>query len=113
MAFLPRPVTMMMLSIPEAMHSSTTYWISGLSTTGSIFLGCAFVAGRKRVPSPAAGSTALRTRLAVFVIKGSLVYLRVDIKIKIHNKRRHERLSIISFAQSYLTAFQELTASLC
>src|ERR1035441_6866415 len=33
----------------------------GLSTIGSISLGIAFVAGRKRVPSPAAGKTALRT----------------------------------------------------
>src|SRR6478672_8576560 len=61
MAFLPRPVTIMMFSIPDATHSSTTYWIKGLSTTGSISLGCALVAGRKRVPSPAAGITALRT----------------------------------------------------
>src|SRR5712692_3873333 len=35
--------------------------MSGLSTSGSISLGCALVAGRKRVPSPAAGKTALRT----------------------------------------------------
>src|SRR6186997_43470 len=33
----------------------------GLSTSGSISLGCALVAGRKRVPRPAAGKTALRT----------------------------------------------------
>src|ERR1017187_4564230 len=33
----------------------------GLSTMGSISFGCALVAGRKRVPSPAAGKTALRT----------------------------------------------------
>src|ERR1035441_6012863 len=33
----------------------------GLSTMGSISLGCALVAGRKRVPRPAAGKTALRT----------------------------------------------------
>src|ERR1700680_3355709 len=32
-----------------------------LSTIGSISLGWALVAGRKRVPSPAAGKTALRT----------------------------------------------------
>src|SRR5271168_4081163 len=44
------------------MHSSTEYWISGLSTTGSISLGSDLVAGSERVPSPAAGSTALRTR---------------------------------------------------
>src|SRR5271163_5325080 len=61
MAFLPRPVTTMMWSMPEATHSSTTYWIRGLSTSGSISLGMALVAGRKRVPRPAAGNTALRT----------------------------------------------------
>src|SRR5580700_5000206 len=35
----------------------------GLSTSGSISLGWALVAGRKRVPNPAAGKTALRTRM--------------------------------------------------
>src|SRR5271169_6777399 len=43
--------------------------MSGLSTIGSISFGIALVAGRKRVPSPATGKTALRTsfmrRLAV------------------------------------------------
>src|SRR5215468_6757715 len=33
----------------------------GLSTTLSISFGCALVAGKNRVPSPAAGKTALRT----------------------------------------------------
>ena len=45
--------------MPAATASSTTYWIAGLSTTGSISFGIALVAGRKRVPSPAAGITAL------------------------------------------------------
>src|SRR5207245_9070435 len=47
----------------------------GLSTTVSISLGCAFVAGKKRVPSPAAGRTALRSRRAValFVCVGSAI----------------------------------------
>ena len=48
-------------SIPEATASSTTYWISGLSTKGNISFGCAFVAGKNLVPNPAAGKTALRT----------------------------------------------------
>src|SRR5215213_6162035 len=61
MACLPRPVTIRMSSIPAPTASSITYWIEGLSTSGSISLGCALVAGRKRVPSPAAGITALRT----------------------------------------------------
>src|ERR687887_1765127 len=65
MAFLPRPVTRMMLSTPDASASSTPYWMIGLSTSGSISFGCAFVAGRNRVPSPAAGNTALRTVCAM------------------------------------------------
>ena len=36
----------------------------GRSTTVSISFGIALVAGRKRVPSPATGNTALRTRAA-------------------------------------------------
>src|SRR5215831_7880798 len=63
MAFLPRPVTRMMLSTPDATASSTPYWMIGLSTSGSISLGCALVAGRNRVPRPAAGNTPLRTRM--------------------------------------------------
>src|SRR5688572_23555844 len=59
MARFPRPVMMRMSVSPARTASSTTYWIDGLSTTGSISLGWLFVAGRKRVPSPAAGMTAL------------------------------------------------------
>src|SRR6266571_6745361 len=58
---LPRPVMIKMSVMPAATASSTTYWIAGLSTTGSISFGCAFVAGRKRVPRPAAGMTAFVT----------------------------------------------------
>ena len=47
--------------MPARTASSTTYWIAGLSTIGSISLGWALVAGRNRVPSPAAGITALVT----------------------------------------------------
>src|SRR6266436_946030 len=63
MALLPRPVTIMMFWTPECLASSTPYWINGLSTSGSISLGIALVAGKNRVPSPAAGNTALRTFL--------------------------------------------------
>ena len=61
----PRPVTKMNRSIPAARASSTAYWISGLSTTGSISLDTALVAGRKRVPMPATGSTAFLTGFAI------------------------------------------------
>src|ERR1700687_4008680 len=68
MAFFPRPVTRMMLSVPEATASSTPYWMIGLSTSGSISLGWALVAGRTRVPRPATGNTALRTMDATLTI---------------------------------------------
>ncbi len=45
--------------MPACAASSTTYWMAGLSTTGSISFGIALVAGRNRVPRPAAGMTAL------------------------------------------------------
>src|SRR6201992_2103228 len=50
-------------SMPASRASSTAYWMTGLSTTGSISLGMALVAGRNRVPMPATGKTALRTGL--------------------------------------------------
>src|ERR1700738_4907080 len=57
---LLRPVTKMKCSMPASLASSTTYWISGLSTMVSISFGIALVAGRTRVPRPATGKTALR-----------------------------------------------------
>src|ERR1700761_7639211 len=46
--------------MPASLASSTTYWMSGLSTIVSISFGIALVAGRTRVPRPATGKTALR-----------------------------------------------------
>src|ERR1700734_810623 len=60
MTALLRPVTKMQCSIPASRASSTTCWRMGRSTTVSISLGTDFVAGRKRVPRPATGKTALR-----------------------------------------------------
>src|SRR5690242_1179703 len=67
-----RPVTKISCSMPASIASSTAYWISGRSTTGSISLGVALVAGRNRVPSPATGNTALRSFLIVIEILSSL-----------------------------------------
>src|ERR1700722_10883737 len=66
--------------------------MSGLSTTGSISLGCALVAGRNRVPRPAAGRTALRTRRFLFVIRvfGSYSCIE-DWKSKMRLLNRPER----------------------
>src|SRR5579884_3943991 len=65
METLLRPVIISTSSRPAATASSTTYWIAGTSTTGSISLGIALVAGRNLVPRPAAGITALRTEAAM------------------------------------------------
>jgi hypothetical protein len=46
------------LLAPADNASSAAYWMSGLSTMGSISLGLALVAGKKRVPRPATGKTA-------------------------------------------------------
>src|SRR5271166_6436295 len=93
MEFLPLPVTMMTCSIPEATHSSTTYWICGLSTTVNISFGCAFVAGRKRVPRPAAGRTALRTfRYGGFLREGcvgSSVMIGIFVQLPGNFTHRH------------------------
>src|SRR5438128_1313564 len=62
---------MMIWSSPEATDSSTTYWMAGLSTSGSISLGWALVAGRNRVPRPAAGKTALRTLMRELLSGGA------------------------------------------
>src|SRR5215510_6296961 len=59
MARFDEPVMKTKRCAPAAIASSTAYWISGLSTIGSISFGDALVAGRKRVPRPATGNTAV------------------------------------------------------
>ena len=58
-------MTKIICSIPASRASSTAYWISGRSTTVIISLGMLLVAGSRRVPRPATGNTALRTRLGM------------------------------------------------
>jgi len=53
------PVMNTSVSAPADRASSAAYWISGLSTMGSISFGVALVTGRKRVPRPATGNTAV------------------------------------------------------
>ena len=65
MARLLRPVMIRISSIPESKASFTIYWIAGVSTIGSISFGCALVAGKKRVPKPAAGITAFLMRCII------------------------------------------------
>src|SRR6187551_1257847 len=63
MARLDEPVMNTSRLAPACKASSTAYWMSGLSTMGSISLGLALVAGRNRVPRPATGNTATSIRL--------------------------------------------------
>src|SRR6185503_11482332 len=60
MARFEEPVMKTRSRAPAVRASSTAYWMSGLSTIGSISFGLALVAGRKRVPRPATGKTAKR-----------------------------------------------------
>src|SRR5258706_12408874 len=69
MARLLRPVTKIISDMPAEIASSTACWMSGLSTIGIISLGLALVAGRKRVPRPATGNTALVIRF--IALRGS------------------------------------------
>ena len=61
MLVLLRAVTISTSVRPAAAASSTTYWMAGVSMTGSISFGIALVAGTNLVPRPAAGMTALET----------------------------------------------------
>src|SRR6266446_8980657 len=56
----PRPITTITCPAPAFTASSTISWMVGVSTMGSISFGTALVAGRNRVPRPAAGMTTLR-----------------------------------------------------
>src|SRR5258708_15011259 len=60
MADLPRPLTTTSWEAPAFTASSTMSCRVGVSTMGSSSFGTALVAGRKRVPRPAAGVTTLR-----------------------------------------------------
>src|SRR6185312_16174955 len=56
---------MVMSVIPEATSSRTVCSITGLSPTGNISFGMAFVNGSSREPRPAAGITALRIAVGI------------------------------------------------
>ena len=72
---LARPVTKINSSIPAATASSAAYWIRGLSTIGSISFGLALVAGKKRVPIPPTGKTALRT-LVIQILRYGCLFIK-------------------------------------
>ena len=63
MARFELPVMNTSVSAPADSASSTAYWISGLSTIGSISFGLALVTGRNLVPRPATGNTQVFTGL--------------------------------------------------
>ena len=72
-----RPVININSVIPALMASSTAYWIKGLSTIGSISFGFAFVAGKKRVPIPATGKTALVTFFIFFLSYRNYIVINI------------------------------------
>src|SRR5262249_7621652 len=92
--------------IPAAAASSTAYWISGLSTIGSISFGLALVAGRKRVPSPATGNTAL----VIFCIVDSSFCPRL--RLGCGRKEAHEA-RLVENGDRELVRLRELAAGVC
>src|SRR3974390_2578450 len=72
--------------MPACWASSTTCWINGRSTTGSISFGMALVAGRKRVPRPATGKMALRIGLLMrgFLRGGEVPGVDVGVNADMH-----------------------------
>ena len=93
--------------MPAATHSSTMYWIIGLSTTGNISLGIAFVAGNIRVPKPATGITAfviLRVILILYFIElhGHRLILTYISNNVIRNRRLAHDSSFIFVFQTKL-----------
>ena len=70
-------------SAPASAASAATSSIPGVSTTGSNSLGTVLVAGRKRVPNPAAGTTAVcgigtRGRVIVHTLSPSSYHIACD-----------------------------------
>src|ERR1051325_8560330 len=84
-----------MLSTPAASASSTPYWMIGLSTRGSISLGCAFVAGRNRVPSPAAGNTAFEICIIVAAPQRCSLNEGADAEPSLSEKKMHGNRGIL------------------
>ena len=64
-------------SAPAAAASAATSSIPGVSTTGSSSFGTAFVAGRNRVPSPAAGTMAV---LNVWVVAAPVMGAKPNVR---------------------------------
>src|SRR6185437_8931773 len=97
MARLEAPVMNTSRVAPAARASSTAYCMRGLSTTGSISLGLALVAGRKRVPRPATGNTAVRiTDFGVILIgtlREKIVALLPSVLRKAHAALQESALS--------------------
>src|SRR5262249_2422460 len=107
MARLEAPVTNTRRRAPAASASSTAYWMRGLSTTGSISLGLALVAGSKRVPRPATGNAAVRIAdFKAVLIAVSPVLLAGECSrcpARLHAaRRRHETRTTCSARSAHL-----------
>src|SRR6201985_2290438 len=95
--------------MPAAIASSTAYWISGLSTTGNISFGLALVAGKKRVPRPATGNTALVT-FSIFQILAVMIELQEFMQADAPTVRAAWRASFQTPRGACVPARQQLRA---
>src|SRR5215213_5003513 len=100
MAGFDRLLTTTTCSMPAPIASSMMSWIAGVSPIGSSSLGTAFVTGRKRVPAPAAGITALLTCIVPTLTGDPLHAHRTlagrfrgdaDVRLQVPRHRRDDR----------------------
>src|SRR5882672_2934257 len=81
--------------MPAAAASSTGYWMTGLSTIGSISFGLALVTGRKRLPRPATGKTAFLSFILISLLaigfSGSALPQRSPVDIPFHDTQQRAR----------------------
>src|SRR6478752_6994313 len=78
--------------MPTRVNSSTTYCTTGLRPTGSISLGCDLVAGSRRVPRPATGTTATSMSMRVRVTLSRDVSFRERRSSLHYDDHRHQPL---------------------
>src|SRR6187549_3772978 len=89
-------------SMPAPSASSMTICSSGVSPIGSSSLGTALVAGRNRVPHPAAGTTAQRTVMSADLIDGTRRYRPdsdADVRVQVRQDGRDDRGAAVDHRQ--------------
>src|SRR5215510_9920526 len=102
---------MVMFRTPAPTASSMTYWMRGLSTSGSISFGWALVAGRNRVPNPAAGKTAFAMRISLLSPVAFLLNHRADAEpaSSVEEVHRDQKIVVHPLPQRFVSWYVRIT----